>query len=110
MRPVRALYVSADEERMFSTPLTLYLSPDPEAPAAFPFALKLWDFTMEGGGRQYTDGHGAWNPTMAIHGLLDAFGKQAPYPNGTVRFVIDSSLLPEAFAGKYPLAREIYEV
>jgi hypothetical protein len=110
MRPVRALYVSSDDKQTVSAPLLLYISPDPEASAAFPFALRLWDFTLEGSGRAYADGHGAWTPPMAIHGLFDQFGDEAPYPKGIVRFAVDSSLLPEDFAGKFPLAREIYEV
>ena len=110
MRPVKALYVSSDDDKTQSAPLTLYIAPDPEAPAAFPYALKLWDFTREGAGRAFTDGHGATNPELAVRGLFDEFGDMAPYPKGTVRFVIDSALLPEDFAGKYPLARGIYEV
>lgn len=110
MRPIRALYVSSDDKQTVSAPLLLYVSPDPEAPAAFPLALRLWDFTLEGAGRAYADGHGAWTPQMAVHGLFDQFGDEAPYPKGIVRFAVDSSLLPDDFAGKYPLAREIYEV
>ena len=110
LRPVRALYVSAADERSTSIPLTLYLAPDPEAARAFPWALALWDFTMEGGGRQYTDGHGAWNPVGAVHGVLDAFGGDAPYPKGTVRFAIEPVLLPAEFTSGYALAREVYEV
>jgi hypothetical protein len=110
LRPVRALYVSAAGERSTSIPLTLYLTPDPEAARAFPWALALWDFTMEGGGRQYTDGHGAGNPTDAVHGVLDAFGGDAPYPTGTVRFVIEPVLLPAEFTSGYTLVREVYEV
>ena len=110
MRPVQALYVSSDDKRTLSAPLVLYLAPDPEAPAAFPLALRLWDFTLEGSGRSYADGHGAWTPEMAVHGVFDQFGKEAPYPKGVVRFAIESSLLPRGFAGEFPLAREVYEV
>jgi hypothetical protein len=110
MRPLRALYVSAEDERTVSSPLVLYVSVDPDAPRSSFYPLKLWDFTREGGGRAFTDGHGAVDVRTSLIGLLDRFGDEAPYPTGTVRFAIDSALLPESLAGPYPLAREIYEV
>ena len=96
LRPIDALYVSGSDEQTVSAPLRLYLSPDFDAPRAFPYALRLWDFTLAGSGREYANGHGASGASQALHGLLEAFADEAPYPKGTVRFRLHSGVLPRS--------------
>jgi hypothetical protein len=110
MRPIRGLYVSSEGERTTSVPLVTYVAPDPDAPRALPYALKLWDFTMEGSGRDYTDDQGASTPSMSLHALLEAFAYQAPYQTGTVRFWIEPSVLPPEFVGDNPIEREVIDL
>jgi hypothetical protein len=112
MQPITALWVSidADEKKTMSVPLKLYIAPDPEAPLAFPYALRIWDFTIPGQAQEYTNGHGATTPLDALHEVLEAFAEETPYTVGTVRFSLDSTLLPESFAVTLPIPRKKLEL
>lgn len=91
MNPVRAVYVSADEQPM-SVPLTIYVGVDPGYfDDIHNRHLKLWDFTLQGSVRNYT-GVGP-RPMDALHDLLASFSDDAPYPRGNIRFEITSTTL-----------------
>ncbi len=108
MRPIRALYVSSKNDRTESAPLTLYVAPDPEGPRALPYALRLWDFTLEHPREYYYDA--GYPATGAIHGMLETFAHDSPYPTGTVRFWLDSSVLPSQFLGDESIPKEVLDL
>jgi hypothetical protein len=108
MRPIRALYVSSKNDRTEAAPLTLYVSPDPEGPRALPYALRLWDFTLEHPREYYYDA--GWPATGAIHGMLQTFADDSPYPTGTVRFWLDPSVLPTEFLGDEAIPSEVLDL
>lgn len=110
MRQIKGLYISSDDQRTTSVPLLTYIAPDPDAPGWSPYPLRLWDFTLEGTGTDYTDGYGESSPSTSLRALLKAFAYQAPYPTGTVRFWIDSSVLPPDFVGDKPLEPQVIDV
>ena len=66
----------------------------------------LYDMSMPGDPREYHGGR--FQPTFdaAIDVLLEQFADDAPYPTGTVRFHVDSALLPPDMTfDRYPLRR-----
>ena len=102
LRPLKALYVSGAYEKTASYPLSLFVSPDPDD--EWPTSLVLYDMSMPGDPREYHGGR--FQPTFdaAIDVLLEQFADDAPYPTGTVRFHVDSALLPPDMTfDRYPL-------
>ena len=102
LRPLKALYVSGANEKTASYPLSLYLSPDPDD--QWHSSLVLYDMSIPGDPREYHGGRFQPNFDAAIDVLLAQFADDAPYPTGTVRFHVDSGLLPaDMTSDPYPI-------
>jgi hypothetical protein len=110
MRPITALWVSSDKERTQTVPLSLYVSPDPDAPNWCLYPLRVWDFTIPGQAREYTDGHGEVTASQSLHEVFKSFANEAPYADGTVRVELESLLLPEEYVHWSPVARETLDL
>jgi hypothetical protein len=90
LSPVRAIYVSADDQAM-TVPLQIFVDADPGYIDATDYHLKLWDFTLSGSIRNYVAA--GERPMDATRNLLRGFADDAPYPKGNIRFEITSGTL-----------------
>jgi hypothetical protein len=108
MRPIRGMYISSENDRTSATPLTAFVSLDFEAPRSHPCPLRFYDFTTERP-RDYTDEQGEVTWQASLRSLLKAFAHDSPYPTGTVRFWVDSSLFPPELLGDERIAPEVLD-
>lgn len=82
--PIRAVYVSAEDAPM-NVSLQIFVDTDPGYFDARETHLKLWDFTLSGSIRSYTES--GRNYCEALRALLRTFADDAPYPSGNIRFI-----------------------
>lgn len=82
--PIRAIFVSAEEAPM-TVPLQIFVDRDPGYFDARDTHLKLWDFTLAGSIRHYTES--GRNYDAAMRALLRSYADDAPYPTGNIRFI-----------------------